>query len=261
VKGRALVTGASSGIGLELARLCAADGYDVVLVARRQEQLDTLAKDLTARQGVRCDTIAADLGAPGAAVNLVRQLEQRPLAVDVLVNNAGFGVLGRFAQSDVERARSMIQLNVTALTELTRLLLPGMLARGHGRILNVASTAAFAPGPFMAVYYATKAYVVSFSEALGEELRGSGVTSTVLCPGPTRTEFQEVAGMGRARLFKSFVVMDAEPVARAGYRGMMAGKRMVVPGLMNRLTPLMIRLSPRGIAVRVSKLFQQAVKA
>lgn len=260
MKGRALVTGASSGIGLELARLFAADGYDVVLVARRQEQLDTLANDLTARHGVRCEAIAADLGAPDAATNLVRLLEQRSLAIDILVNNAGSGALGPFARMDVDRARSMIQLNVTALTELTRLLVPGMVTLGRGRILNVASTAAFAPGPFMAVYYATKAYVVSFSEALGEELRGSGVTVTVLCPGPTRTEFQEMAGMDNARLFKSFVVMDAAPVARAGYRGMMAGKRMVVPGIMNRVLPAVIRFSPRGMVVRVSKLFQQAVR-
>jgi hypothetical protein len=258
--GTALVTGASSGIGLELAKLFAADHYDLVLVARRQEHLDNLGKELTALHGVRCHTMAADLSALGAAANLVQRLERASLAVDILVNNAGFGALGRFARMDVERARSMIQVNVTALTELTRLLLPGMIAAGSGRILNIASTAGFVPGPLMTVYYATKAYVISFSEALREELRGSGVTVTVLCPGPTRTEFQQVAGMGTARLFKSFVVMSSAAVARAGYRGLMAGRRMVVPGVMNRVLPVVIRLSPRGLAVRVSRLFQESVR-
>jgi short-subunit dehydrogenase len=173
------------------------------------------------------------------------------------VNNAGFGSLGRFQALAPDTARNIIQVNVAALTELTRLFLPGMIARRRGRILNVASTAAFAPGPLMAVYYATKAYVVSFSEALAEELRGSGVSVTVLCPGPTRTEFQAVAGMGSARLFRLPGVMDAAPVARAGYRGMMTGKRMVVPGWTNRGLPFVIRFSPRGVVARVSRFLQE----
>ncbi|HUL02442.1 MAG TPA: SDR family oxidoreductase [Gemmatimonadales bacterium] len=260
MKGRALVTGASSGIGLELAKLFAAGGYDLVLVARRRDELAVLGADLTERHRVACEAIAMDLAASGAAATLAQQLNRGSAGVDVLVNNAGFGALGEVATMDVETVRRMIQLNVGALTELTRLVLPGMLARGHGRIMNVASTAGFVPGPFMAVYYATKAYVISFSEALAEELRGSGVTVTVLCPGPTRTEFQAVAKMGSARLMKLPGVMDAAPVARAGYAGLMAGKRMVVPGFMNRMLPFVIRFSPRGLVVRVSRIFQQSVR-
>jgi len=260
MKGKALITGASSGIGLELAKLFAADGYDLVLVARRRERLDALRREVTERHRVRCDVIPSDLASPGAAEGIVRQLDGASGGVDVLVNNAGFGALGPFAAMDAEAARRMIQVNVAALTDLTRLLLPGMVARRRGRILNVASTAGFAPGPLMAVYYATKAYVISLSEALTEELRGSGVTVTVLCPGPTRTEFQAVANMGTARLFRLPGVMDAAPVALAGYRGLMAGKRMVVPGWTNLVLPLAIRFSPRALVARVSRLLQERVR-
>jgi len=258
--GTALITGASSGIGLELAKLFARDGYELVLVARRAERLEELGRELTQVHGVRCHAISADLADPDAAAEIARRLDRAGLAVDVLVNNAGFGVLGPLATTEPETARRMIRVNIEALTQLTRLLLPGMLARRRGRILNVASTAGFAPGPLMAVYYATKAYVISFSEALAEELRGTGVTVTVLCPGPTRTEFQEVAHMETARLFRLPGVMDAPAVARAGYAGLMRGKRMVVPGLINRALPLVIRLSPRGLVTRVARLFQETVR-
>jgi short-subunit dehydrogenase len=255
--GTALVTGASSGIGLELAKLFAQDNYNLILVARRREQLEALGRELTERHGIRCNAIAADLGAPAAAARLFTHLAEQSLVVDVLVNNAGFGALGPFATMDVDIERDMIQLNVAALTDLTRLLLPAMLGRRRGRILNVASTAGFVPGPLMAVYYATKAYVISFSEALAQEVRGSGVSVTVLCPGPTRTEFQAVAHMGSARLFRMPGVMDAAPVARAGYRGLMKGKRMVVPGWPNRVLPFVIRFSPRGVVARVSRFLQE----
>ncbi len=257
----ALITGASSGIGLELAKLFAQDGYDLVLLARRREKLEALGGELARRHGIRSRTIGADLADPAAPAQIFRQLEVASVAVDVVVNNAGFGALGPFATTDLETERRMIQVNIGALTHLTKLFLPGMLARRRGRILNVASTAGFVPGPLMAVYYATKAYVISFSEALVEELRGSGVSVTVLCPGPTRTEFQTVAHMESARLFRLPGVMDAAAVARAGYAGLMAGKRMVVPGLVNRLTPLVIRLSPRGMVARVVRLFQEKVRA
>jgi short-subunit dehydrogenase len=259
--GTALITGASSGIGLELAKLFARDRYDLVLVARRREKLETLGKDLTTRHGIRCTAIAADLADPAAPGEIARELEAASVAVDVLVNNAGFGELGPFADTDLDTARRMIEVNVTALTVLTKLFLPGMLARRRGRILNVASTAGFAPGPLMAVYYATKAYVISLSEALTEELRGSGVSVTVLCPGPTMTEFQAVAHMESTRLFRlPGVVMDAAAVARAGYAGLMRGKRMVVPGLFNQVLPLVIRFSPRAMVVRVARLFQEKVR-
>ena len=259
--GTALVTGASSGIGLELAKLLAGGGYDLVLVARRVQRLEELGRELAQRHGIRWRAIGADLADPAAPAAVFGQLEAASVAVDVVVNDAGFGALGRFARLDPETARRMLQVNVAALTQLTRLFLPGMLARGRGRILNVASTAGFVPGPLMAVYYATKAYVISFSEALAEELRGSGVTVTVLCPGPTTgTEFQAVARIGTARLFRLPGVLEAGTVARAGYRGLMAGKRMVVPGFLNRLLPLVVRFSPRGMVARVARLLQERVR-
>jgi short-subunit dehydrogenase len=259
--GTALITGASSGIGLELARLFARDGYDLVLVARRREKLETLGAELARRHGIRFRAIAADLADPAAGPEIARQLAAAAVEIDVLVNNAGFGGLGAFAKTDLETERRMIQVNITALTALTKLFLPGMLARRRGRILNVGSTAGFAPGPMMAVYYATKAYVISLSEALAEELRGSGVSVTVLCPGATLTEFQTVAHVERTRLFRlPGVVMDAKAVARGGYAGLMRGKRMIVPGVFNRVLLLVIRLSPRGLVVRVSRLFQEQVR-
>jgi len=257
--GTALITGASSGIGLELARLFARDGYDLALVARRLDRLEQLKGELERRHGVRVHATLADLADPDAPAELVRRLGDAGVVVDVLVNNAGFGMAGPLAATEPDTIRGMLRVNVEALTQLTRLLLPGMLERRRGRILNVASTAGFVPGPFMAVYYASKAYVISFSEALAEELRGSGVTVTVLCPGPTRTEFQTVARMDSARLFRLPGVMDAEPVARAAYAGLMGGKRMVVPGLMNRALPFVIRFSPRGMVARVSRFLQEKV--
>ena len=258
--GTARITGASSGIGLELAKLFARDGYDLVLVARRAERLEQLGAELAHRHGIRYHAIALDLADADAPAEIVRQLDHAALGVDVLVNNAGFGAVGPFASADPDSAFRMIRVNVEALTRLTRLLLPRMLARRRGRILNVASTAGFVPGPLMSVYYATKAYVISFSEALAEELRGSGVSVTVLCPGPTRTEFQAVAQMETTRLFRMPGVMDAGDVARAGYRGLMRGKRMVVPGLLNRALPLVVRLSPRWMVTRVSRFLQEKVR-
>jgi len=258
--GTALITGASSGIGLELAKLFALDGYDLVLVARRVERLEALGAELARRYGIRYHAVAVDLADPAAPATIVQRLDGAGLAVDVLVNNAGLGALGAFATADPETGRRMIRVNVEALTQLTRLLLPGMLARRRGRVLNVASTAGFVPGPLMAVYYATKAYVISFSEALAEELRGSGVSITVLCPGPTRTEFQAVAKMETTRLFRMPGVTNAGDVARAGYRGLMRGKRMVVPGLMNRALPFVVRVSPRGVVARVSRFLQEKVR-
>jgi hypothetical protein len=259
--GTALITGASSGIGLELAKLFARDGYDLVLVARRRERLEALGDDLARQHGIRFRAIRADLADPATPAEIERQLAAASVAVDVLVNNAGFGELGPFAKTDLETERRMVQVNVTALTALTKLFLPGMLARRRGRILNVASTAGFAPGPLMSVYYATKAYVISLSEALAEELRGSGVSVTVLCPGPTLTEFQAVAHIESTRLFRMpGIVMNVEAVAKAGYVGLMRGRRMVVPGLLNRALPLLIRFSPRGLVVRVARLFQEKVR-
>jgi uncharacterized protein len=260
--GTALITGASSGIGLELAGLFARDGYDLVLVARSVDKLDRLGAELSQRHGIRSRTVGADLASPDAPGAIAETVKQEAVRVDVLVNNAGFGLVGPFAQTDAATELGMIQVNVTALTHLTKLLLPDMVARRRGRILNVASTAGFVPGPLMAVYYATKAYVISFSEALAEELRGSGVSVTVLCPGPTRTEFQATARLSPdARLFRLPWVADAASVARAGYAGLMHGKRMVVPGLANKLVAQSLRVTPRALLARIARRFQESVRS
>jgi short-subunit dehydrogenase len=251
MKQTALVTGASGGIGEDLARLLAADGHDLVLLARSVDKLQTLAAELTTAHKVSASVLAADLAEPGAAEAVERTLTERRLSIDILVNNAGFGTMGPFASGDLMPLMGMLQVNVVALTMLARHLLPGMLERRRGRILNVASTAAFQPGPLMAVYYASKAYVLSLSEALSEETRGSGVTVTCLCPGPTRTGFQERAHQENVRLLGIAHVMSSQDVARAGYDGMKAGRPLVIPGIMNRLGTQFVRLSPRWIPPRI----------
>jgi uncharacterized protein len=247
-----LVTGASSGIGLELARLFAAGGYGLVLVARSSGKLEELASELRNRHGVAVRVMAIDLARPESPEELVRELEQAGVAVDVLVNNAGFATFGPFAETDLHAELEELQLNVVTLTHLTKKLLPGMLARRRGGVLNVASTAAFQPGPLMAVYYASKAYVLSFTEALAEELRGTGVTISALCPGPTVTGFQKRARMEDSGLFSGPIkVMDAAAVARAGYEGFRAGRRLVIPGLVNKLVVQSLRISPRVLVTRI----------
>jgi uncharacterized protein len=253
-----LITGASAGIGLELARRFAAGGYDLVLVARSGDRLEELAAGLRSRHGVAVRVLARDLSDPRSPEAVCSDLAAAGVAVDVLINNAGFATFGPFAETPLDRELEELQLNVVTLTQLAKRLLPGMLARRRGGILNVASTAAFQPGPLMAVYYATKAYVLSFSEALAEELRGSGVTVTALCPGPTATEFQQRAGMQESKLFSGLLkVADAAAVARAGYDGFRAGKRIVVPGLVNKLGVQSLRVSPRAMATRLVKRLQE----
>ena len=249
--GTALITGASSGLGAEYARLFAAGKHGVVLVARRRERLEELARDLRSAHGIAVDVVPADLAARDGAARVVAEVERLGTPIDFLVNNAGFGASGAFADLDLGRALDMIQVNVTALVELTRALLPPMIARRSGRILNVGSTAGFPPGPFMAVYYASKAFVNSFSEALWYELRGTGVTATVSCPGATATEFAEVAGNSRSLLFR-LGAAPAATVAREGYRAMMKGKPMVIHGLRNKLTVQSLRISPRALTRSVA---------
>ena len=243
----ALVTGASTGIGKDLAEACAGDGNDLVLVARRAEVLEQVARDLEARYKVSVQIIPADLADPAAPERIVAELTARRLEPDLLINNAGTGAYGRFLETDKAVELGSIQLNVAALTHLTKLILPGMVQRGHGRILNVASTGAFQPGPLMAVYYATKAYVLSFSEALASELANTGVTVTCLCPGPTRTEFQERAGMSNMWLTSQPMMASSADVARAGYQGLKRGKRVVIPGLLNKMLAFSVRLAPRWL--------------
>jgi short-subunit dehydrogenase len=252
----ALVTGASSGIGLALSRILARNGFDVVLVARTASKLQDAAKELQ-KSGVSADVIASDLSRPNAAADIVAELKRRNIEIEILVNNAGYGLAGPFVDNDLQRELDMIQVNIVALTQLTKLLLRPMVAQKRGRILNVASTAAFQPGPLMAVYYATKAYVLSFSEAIADELRDSGVTVTTLCPGPTQTGFAEIANMTQSRLFTLMRPMSSEDVARAGYRGMMSGKRIVIPGATNKMLVQSLRVSPRRTVTALVRKFQE----
>lgn len=245
----ALVTGASAGLGSQFARLFAADRCDLVLVARRQDSLDALAAELVRDHGVKVHVIAEDLSRPEAAEAVVGKL--RGIEIDYLVNNAGIGISGAFAEADAGRELGMLSLNMTTLVLLTRLLLPAMLARRSGRILNVGSLAGFMPGPQMAGYYASKAFVNSFSEALSYELRSTGVTSTLLCPGATATEFASVAGVADSRLFV-LGAMTAEKVARVGYRAMQRGRTRVIPGLLNKLSAFSMRLVPRPLATAIA---------
>jgi short-subunit dehydrogenase len=256
----ALITGASGGIGYELAKLFAHDHHNLVLVARNGPRLTQIADEMQRQFGVSVKTVALDLVAPGAPQRLFDELKREGIAVDILVNNAGYGKLGEFSAVPVEENLGQIQLNVTALTYLTRLFLGPMLKRGSGRIMNVASTAGFQPGPLMAVYYATKAYVISFSEALANELAGKGVTATCLCPGATETGFASRAGNDKSRLFKQLAPMDAKTVALKGYRGLMAGKTLVIPGLKNWLLAESQRVSPRKLVTAISRRLMDEVK-
>jgi short-subunit dehydrogenase len=252
VSGRplALVTGASAGIGRELARILAREGHDLVLVARREPELHAVADELRSRFGAASMVVAADLSAPDAGAQIADAIgpDRR---VDVLVNNAGFGGVGSFATRDRDADLRMLAVNVVALTDLSKRFLPGMLARGHGRILNVASTAAFQPGPFMAVYYASKAYVLSLSQALAEEADGSGVTVTCLCPGVTESEFHAVAGTDAQPLTSGPLTMSSEAVAEAGYRAMVRGKLVEIPGLHNKVGAQSIRVAPRRLVLKI----------
>lgn len=254
--GTALVTGASGGIGKELAIECAADGHDVVLVARDERALGEVAEEIEAHYQVRTHVLRCDLTEVGAPTRLVDRLRSQNLTVDILINNAGFGALGPFLAIDLATQLRMIELNITVLTALSRLLAPGMVERKRGFILNVASTAAFQPGPLMAVYYASKAYVLSLSEALSNELKGTGVRVTALCPGPTRSEFQAAAGMGDVKMLRR-PLMDATSVARIGYRGMKRGKRIVIPGFLNKVAAQAYRVAPRGLLTAMVRRIQE----
>ncbi len=248
----ALVTGASRGIGTELARVFAENGYDLVIVARNKAELDALAGELHGKHGTNVTVPAYDLADRASPDVIFAELQQRGIAVEVLVNNAGFGTWGPFAETDLKAELDLIQVNIAALTHLTKLFVKPMVARKSGKILNVASTASFQPGPIMAVYCASKAYVLSFSEAIANELAGSGVTVTALCPGGTESSFQERAVMQEARILKG-KLMTAREVAEIGYRGLMKGKTVVIPGLMNRAMAQSVRIAPRKTVTWIAR--------
>ncbi len=254
----ALITGASGGIGYELALLFARDRFDCILVARSRDKLTELAARLESEFFVKTLVIEKDLSRPTAVDEIYEEVTAVPMQVDVLVNNAGFAVFGPFKETDLRVELEMLQVNVIALTALTKLFLKGMIERRTGRILNLASTASFVPGPLMAVYYASKSYVLSFSEALSTELHGTGVNITALAPGPTRTGFQKRGQLEDSRLVQGEIA-DAASVALAGYRGLMAGKTLVIPGFSNKLIPWVVRLSPRGVVTRVVRRMQERV--
>lgn len=254
----ALITGASSGIGLDLARLMARE-FDLVLSARNQARLEQIAADLQQQHGNHVHVVPADLARPEVPEQIFSEIKRRGLRVDALVNNAGFGGYGAFADTPLQTELEMLQVNITSLTHLTKLALPGMLERKQGRIMNVASTAGFLPGPMMAVYYATKAYVISFSEAIANELKGSGITVTCLCPGATETGFAKRADMENSRLFK-MGRMRSEDVARAGYRAMMRGKTLAITGSGNWLMVESLRFSPRKMVTAIARSVQERVK-
>jgi short-subunit dehydrogenase len=241
----ALVTGASAGLGAELARLFANDKHDLFLVARRRDRLEVLAQELSGRHGIRAQVFAADLGTPHGPAEVVAEVQRLGLAIDFLVNNAGFGTSGPFSKADIHREVEMLDVNIRALVELTHAFVRPMVERGRGRILNMGSTAGFQAGPFMATYYASKGFVNLFTEALSYELRGTGVTATVSCPGATATEFATVAGNEKSRLFRMGAASPAQ-VAKEAYRAMMAGKPMIVHGVKNKLAVQMLRVSPRS---------------
>ncbi|MGH7993556.1 MAG: SDR family NAD(P)-dependent oxidoreductase [Limisphaerales bacterium] len=250
-----LVTGASSGIGCELAKCFAADGSRLVLTARNTEALQSLADELRRTHKVEALVLTADLALPETPERICRELQGRGIAVDVLVNNAGFGAWGRFAELPLSRQLEMLQVNITALTQLTGLLLPGMVQRRRGGILNVASVAGFLPGPGMAVYYATKACVLSFTEALAQELAGRNITVTALCPGPTITNFGKAAHIDKEKRKIRMVRMSAEAVAVYGHRAFRKKRVVAVPGLQNRLLILLTRLAPSSIIRKTAAIF------
>lgn len=242
-----LITGASGGIGHDLALLAAADGKNLVLVARSVEKLEKLTETIEQNYKVEVISIDVDLSDETGVNSLISTINKQEIQIDTLINNAGFGDFGDFAKADLSKNMEMIRLNISALTQLSHFALQGMLKAGKGKIMNVASTAAFMPGPGMAVYYASKAYVLSFSEALTRELKGSGVTVTTLCPGPTETDFALSAGLGKSLMHRMLPPATSMQVAKAGYKAMQKGKAIEIPGFMNKMSALTPSFTPRGM--------------
>jgi short-subunit dehydrogenase len=250
----ALITGASSGLGYEFAKIHAAKGGDMVLIARNIQQLNTLKDSIQASNNVRVYILEKDLSKPSAAQEILAFTQSHGISIDILINNAGFGYMDDFLEASLQKDEEMIYVNMLALTQLTKLYAPQMVQLGKGHIMNVASTAAFQPGPTMAVYCATKAYVLHFSEAIASELDGTGVTVTAFCPGATATAFMSVAMMEESVLVKGRKLPGANEVARYGYEAMMAGKRVVIYGIKNSLMVFVIRFTPRNLVTKVARM-------
>ncbi|KOS00713.1 SDR family NAD(P)-dependent oxidoreductase [Paenibacillus polymyxa] len=256
MKKTVLITGVSGGIGKELADRFAKDGFNLVLVARSKGKLLELAKEYQKKHGTHVVVIAKDVASPGIPEEIFTELKEKGIVVDYLVNNAGFGLYGTFLETNLEEETNMIDVNIKALTIMTKLFLPDMVKRGQGGVMNVASLVAFFPGPMMSIYYATKAYVLSFTEALENELSGTGVTVTALCPGVTSTGFVDRSGMGDSKLIKNGAIMEAGQVAEEGYRGFLRGDTIIIPGTRNRLMAFIPRLLPRKLVTRMVRSTQ-----
>ncbi|ACZ07964.1 NADP-dependent 3-hydroxy acid dehydrogenase YdfG [Sebaldella termitidis] len=252
-----LITGASSGIGREFSKLFAEKGYRLVITARREKNLAELKKMYPENN---VEVIPCDLGSEAGAEYLYNEVKKRSIKVDILINNAGFGLFGEFYETDIEKEKKMIDLNVKALVELSKYFLQEMLERNSGRILNVASIAAFQPGPYMSVYYASKAFVLSFSEALRNEVRNTGVCISVLCPGPVETEFEKSSELTKSKLFSKLKPITAEKVAYAGYRGLMKNRAVIIPGFFNRAAITAGTFVPTGIKVNIARKIQEKKK-
>lgn len=258
MKKTALITGATHGIGYELAKQFAEHGHDLVIVSRKKEDLQKVSKELTKEYGVQVWTITSDLSLYDSPEKIFTFLKKKEISIEVLVNNAGFGLFGRFSETDLEKELNMIHLNVMSLTHLTKLLLPGMLKRKAGYILNVASTASFMPGPLSAVYFATKAYVLSFSEAIAQELQGTGVQVSALCPGPTKTGFGSRSGGDSTGLFaNNALAQSAQEVATITYRDLLKGKRIIIPGWRNKIQIFLLRFAPRSLVTKIVRSFTE----
>jgi short-subunit dehydrogenase len=249
----ALITGASSGIGFELAKIHASQGGNLVVVARSEDKLQRLKHDLEKQYGIAVHVIIKDLSIPNTAIEVFNETESLGIQVDYLINNAGFGLYEKFEDSDWEAENNMIQVNISALTQFTKLYLPGMIARKNGKILNVASTAAFVPGPTMAVYCATKPYVLSFSEALNNEVSHQGISVTALCPGATASGFSKAAKADKSALFSKAKLATSEEVAKFGYSAMIKGKQVAIHGFMNQFLAFIVRFTPRALVVKISR--------
>ena len=249
----ALITGASSGIGLELAKIHASKGGNLVIVARSKNKLEELKANLEEKYEIQVYVIAKDLAVPNAAIDVFEETEKQGIKIDYLINNAGFGLYGKFEHTDWIKENEMIQVNITALTQFTKLYLPQMIARKNGKILNVASTAAFVPGPTMAVYCATKPYVLSFSEALNNEVSHYGISVTALCPGATESGFSLAAKADKSALFTKTKLATSMDVAEFGYKAMLKGKQVAIHGFTNKLLAFLVRFIPRNLVVKVSR--------